>query len=120
MFWAVHVGDVGSYILNIVFFAAVSVGAGHLAYWGGQYLYKVLGKRLKRKKFIEKYLPVIKKFGGIIIVISALTPLPWATISLIMGVINYKYRKYTLLALTRIVRFVVNGFLIYQTGSYIF
>ncbi|MDA3880069.1 MAG: hypothetical protein PF436_06755 [Prolixibacteraceae bacterium] len=118
--WSFNVGNLTSYIIDIIFFAAVSLGAGHLAFWIGRLLTKKVGKRIRQKKFVAKHLPTIKKFGGLIILISAMTPLPWATISLIMGIIEYKYRYYTLFAFARILRFAINGFLIYQTGNYFF
>lgn len=120
MFWAIKAGDTTSYVVNIIFFAGVSMGAGHLAFWGGRWLAKILGKRVKKRPFIAKYLPTVKKFGGLLIVIAALTPLPWATISLVMGAVEYRYRRYTLFSLARIVRFVVNGFLIFQSGTLLF
>ncbi|MBN1927197.1 MAG: VTT domain-containing protein [Prolixibacteraceae bacterium] len=120
MFWAIHAGDTLNYILNISFFAVVSLGAGHLTYWIGRYLSKVFGKRISNEKFVTKYLPVVNKFGSIIIVIAALTPLPWATITLIMGVLGYKYRRFTYFSFSRILRFAINGFLIFQTGSIVF
>ena len=118
MVWAINAGDTTSYVINILFFALVSMAAGHIAFWGGRYLSKVFGKRFKRSNFIAQYLPFVKKFGGLIILIAAITPLPWATISLVMGSIEYSYRNYTLFGLARILRFVLNGFLIFQTGSY--
>jgi membrane protein DedA with SNARE-associated domain len=120
MIWSFNAGDKVSYILNTAFFAVVSVIAGHIAYWGGFYLSKIFGKKIKRKYFVAQYLPVVKKYGGLLIVIAAFTPLPWATISLMMGVINYNYRKYTLIALSRILRFAIYGFIIFKTGSLFF
>ncbi len=120
MFWAIHAGDTLNYILNLGFFATVSLGAGHLTFWIGKYLAKVFGKRVRNERFITKYLPVVNRFGSVIIIISALTPLPWATITMIMGVLGYKYRKFTYFSLFRILRFGINGFLIYQTGTILF
>lgn len=120
MVWAYKAGNLSSYILNIFFFAAISLGAGHLAFWIGRFLAQKFGERIRKKEFVAKQLPFIKKFGGVIILIAALTPLPWATISLIMGIIEYKYRYYSLFALARILRFAINGLLIYQTGNYFF
>ncbi|HKK82440.1 MAG TPA: hypothetical protein VJ909_09330 [Prolixibacteraceae bacterium] len=122
MFWAINAGEgsIFSYVLNIVFFAVVSMGAGHLTYWVGRFLARKFGKSIRKQKKIAEYLPTVRKFGGLIILISAMTPLPWATISMIMGVIAYNYRYYTFFALARIIRFALNGLLIYQTGSYFF
>lgn len=120
MIWAVKAGDTTSYVINIIFFASVSLAAGHIAFLGGRYLARVFGKRVKKRNFIAQYLPIVKKFGGLLILIAAVTPLPWASISLVMGTIDYSYRNYTLFGLARILRFVVNGFLIFQSGSYFF
>ncbi|MDP3916246.1 MAG: hypothetical protein Q8R96_21175 [Bacteroidota bacterium] len=120
MLWALKAGNTTSYVINIIFFTAVSMGAGHLAYWGGWYLAKVFGKRIHNQKFISKYLPVVKKFGGLLIIIAAFTPLPWATISLVMGTVGYDYRKFSLYSISRIIRFIIYGFLIFQSSSFIF
>ncbi|HPR31403.1 MAG TPA: hypothetical protein PLK12_04870 [Prolixibacteraceae bacterium] len=120
MFWAIHTGDSLVYFLNILFFTGVSLGAGHLAFWGGRYLAHILGTRIHQQKMVVKYFPVFKKFGGLLIIIAALTPLPWATISLVIGAVGYSYKRFSLFALSRIVRFVLNGFLIYQTGNLLF
>lgn len=120
MFWAIKAGDTTSYVLNIIFFASVSMGAGHLAYWVGRYLSKVMGKRIKKRPIIVQYLPIVKKFGGLLIVIAAITPLPWATVSLVMGALEYRYQSFTYYSLSRILRFVVNGFLIFQSGTLFF
>jgi membrane protein DedA with SNARE-associated domain len=120
MIWAINAGDTTSYVINILYFAVVSVIAGHIAFWGGKYLAKAYGRRFKKSNYISKYLPIVKKFGGLLILIAAFTPLPWATISLVMGTIDYNYRKFALISLARILRFAINGFLIFKTGSLFF
>ena len=120
MFWAIKAGGTTSYILNILFFAVVSMAAGHLAYWGGRSLAKLMGKRIEKKKFVSQHLPTVKRFGGALIIVAALTPLPWATISLVMGTVGYSYHHYSLFALARIFRFALNGFLIFQSGTLLF
>jgi hypothetical protein len=120
MIWALKMGGTWNYILNVAFLAAVSLGAGHLAYWIGVYLSKILGKQFKRRQFLSQHLPVFRKFGGLLIVIAALTPLPWSTISLLMGAIGYRYRNFTLFALSRILRYAVYGFIVFHTGKLLF
>lgn len=120
MFWAIKAGSTLAYVFNIIFFGTVSMGAGHLAYWIGRYLRKRVGKSITKKKFVSKYLPTVRKFGGVLIVVAALTPLPWSTISLVMGVVEYNYKRFSYYALSRVLRFVVNGFLVYHSGSLLF
>lgn len=120
IFWAVKSGNVSGFIIDLIFFAVVSLGAGHLAYWIGRYLARKVGPRIRRRTFISQYLPTFKKFGGLLIVIAALTPLPWSTISLVMGAIEYRYSRFTWFAFARLARFAVNGFIIFQSGARLF
>jgi membrane protein DedA with SNARE-associated domain len=120
MLWAINKGSSLSYLFNLGFFTAVSFGAGHLAFYIGNLLSKRYSNRLGKFEFIKRYLPVVKKYGGILIIIAALTPVPWTTVSLIMGTTNFNYRKFTLYSLFRIARFIVYGYIIFQTHQFFF
>lgn len=117
MLWALNKGVLSFYIFNMAFFTAVSYGAGHLAFLTGRFLAKKLSTRLTRLKFFTTYLPKVKKFGAPLIIIAALTPVPWSTIALIMGATKFNYQKFTLYALSRIARFAVYGFILYHTHA---
>lgn len=92
-----------------------------LSYLGGIFSYKI-GKLVRKipkvnrfieKKF-EKNYKLVDKFGGAIIVVSALFPLPYSTISMIAGAVNYKYNRYLLLGLTRFLRFYLYAIVLYS------
>ncbi|MFA9389112.1 MAG: hypothetical protein ACERKD_04870 [Prolixibacteraceae bacterium] len=115
MVWALNKGSLYGYIGNLAFFAIVSYGAGYLSFFAGRYFSKVLYFRFLQRKFFVKYLPKVRRFGTTLIIIAALTPVPWATISLLIGTTNYSMRRYLLFALSRILRFIIYGFIIYKT-----
>lgn len=118
MLWAYHGGDLAHYILNLSFFAGVSYGAGYLTFLIGRFLRRTLIFRYMSRKFFMKYWPLFRKFGSVLIVAAALTPLPWALISMLVGSTEYQAKRYTYFALFRILRFIIYGFIIFQTHQF--
>lgn len=115
MLWAFHKGDAFHYMLNLTFFASVSYGAGYLAFLIGRYLRRVLIFRYMSRRFFRHYWPLFRKYGSVLIIAAALTPLPWAAISMLIGSTEYPMKRFLIFAFSRILRFVIYGFIIYQT-----
>ncbi|MGE4586661.1 MAG: VTT domain-containing protein [Mangrovibacterium sp.] len=115
MIWALYKGDQLHYWGNLAFFTAVSYGAGFLGFLIGRYLQQILIFRYMSRRFFSRYWPLFRKYGSILLVTAALTPLPWSAISMLVGTSNYPVKKFLLVALSRIVRFAVYGYLISHT-----
>lgn len=115
MIWALYKGDQLHYWVNVIFFTAVSYGAGFLCFLIGRYLQRVLIFRYVSRRFFSRYWPLFRKYGSILIITAALTPLPWATISILVGTSAYPMKKFLLVALSRVFRFAFYGFLVFQT-----
>ncbi|MFV0506959.1 MAG: VTT domain-containing protein [Bacteroidales bacterium] len=114
MIWATSFGRVGVYIANVALLATISYLAGYLAFLGGRYLNKVVLYRYIRKKFFAKHWPLVHKYGAFLIVVAALTPLPFSGTSLLIGATGCPQSTYLLYALTRFIRFSVYGLIVYQ------
>ncbi len=92
-----------------------------ISYLGGITAYK-LGKRIRHFPRIDNYIRsrhkdnfhLIKKWGGVVIIMAALFPLPFATISLIAGMVNYPFRSFLYYGLTRYLRFFLYAIPIYS------
>lgn len=115
MIWAINKDTVAHYFINLAFFASVSYAMGYLTFLIGQAVHKRPTFRLFRIKFLKEMFPLLKKYGLFLIIIAALTPLPWAAISLLVGSAGYPSKKYLKYALFRFLRFAVYGYIIYQT-----
>lgn len=63
---------------------------------------------------MKKHLIMIRKWGGFLIVVGALLPIPFAITSIAAGVINYKFRNYLLFGLLRFLRFFLYALVIFQ------
>ncbi len=118
MIWALHKGSLLHYGLNVLFFALVSLGAGILTFFLGKYLNRVLYFRFIQRKFFAKLIPMVRKWGLFLIVVAAATPLPWSGSCLVVGASGYPTRGFLLAALTRLVRFAVYGYVIFQTHHF--
>jgi membrane protein YqaA with SNARE-associated domain len=86
----------------------------------GGFVGYLIGNKLNKLKFVkdltasyrEKGELLIKKYGIWAIVIAALTPVPYTTVSWIGGMVNLKKSHYILGSLARIPRFIIYYLLI--------
>jgi membrane protein YqaA with SNARE-associated domain len=93
--------------------AALSYLAGIVAYFIGTKLYHLPRIHSWVDVRFRKQFEQIKKFGGLLIVVAALTPLPFSPICMVAGVIDYSFKNFLLLTLSRIIRFAAYGAIIF-------
>jgi len=91
-----------------------------LSYIGGIIAYKLGSWSLKFprvKNFIarkyEKNFDLIKKWGGLVIIVAALFPLPFAMTSTAAGIVKYPFKQFLLFGLTRYIRFFLYAIVIF-------
>lgn len=118
MIWAINKDSVAHYFLNLAFFAAVSYLMGYLTFLIGSLIYKRPTFRLFRIRFLKASWPLLKKYGLFLIIVAALTPIPWSAVSLLVGSAGYSPKKYLKYALFRFLRFAVYGYIVYQTHTF--
>ena len=115
MIWAYNKAGVGSYFIYVGFFAVVSYFMGYITFLIGQFLYKRISFRKFKRKFLTNQTPLLKKYGLFLIIIAALTPVPWSAVCLLVGSAGYPTPRFLKYALFRILRFAVYGYIIFQT-----
>lgn len=115
MIWAFNKGGAGHYFINLGFFAVVSYIMGYVTFLIGQFLFKRATFRYIRMKFLKQQWPLLRKYGLFLIIVAALTPVPWSAVSLLVGSAGYPSKKYLRYALFRFLRFAVYGYIIFQT-----
>ncbi|MEP2773835.1 MAG: hypothetical protein ABJH05_16905 [Fulvivirga sp.] len=112
MIWSVKNGLFDSYYLNIALLASISFGAGVLGYFLGS----ILKRRLPQffSKYILKYKNTLNRYGGLLILVGAITPIPFSAICMLVGSTNYNFPRFLLIASARFLRFGLYSFTIYQ------
>lgn len=63
---------------------------------------------------MEKHVKMIRKWGGFLIVVGALLPIPFSITSIAAGLIHYKFSNYLLFGLLRFVRFYLYALVIFN------
>lgn len=115
MIWAINKDTLAHYFLNLAFFATVSYVMGYINFLIGRFFFNRSGFKFFRKKFLKESWPLLKRYGLFLIIVAALTPIPWSAVSLLVGSAGYPSNRYLKYALFRFVRFAVYGYIIYQT-----
>ncbi len=114
MVWALNQGLL-HYIEVILLLTVLSYAGGIIAFYIGRFFSdSVLFRRFKKSESFIKYTMTYRRFGGILIFIAAITPVPFALISMISGSMAYKFRMYIRFAAFRFLRFAVYGYFIWE------
>jgi len=116
MLWALRTGYVIDYSGYVLLFAVISYIAGFAGFLFGAYLNKTIFFRFLRRKYLGKYQSLLQKYGVFLILVAALTPLPYSAISMLVGSFHYPVKKYLYWALTRFIRYAVYATIIWEAN----
>lgn len=114
MVWSVKSGLFDAYALDILFLSIISFGAGVVGYHIGSLLIYTSWFTSFKKRFLLKYEEQLLKYGGFLIFVGALTPLPFSAICMLVGAYNYSFKKFLMFASFRFVRYALYAFIIWE------
>jgi membrane protein DedA with SNARE-associated domain len=116
MMWALRLEILSEYTFYVSVFAVISYMAGFAGFLFGSYLNTTILFRYIRRRFLGKYHSMLQKYGFFLILVAAITPLPFSGISMLVGSLHYPARRYLLWAASRFLRFLVYAFIIWEAG----
>jgi membrane protein YqaA with SNARE-associated domain len=99
-------------LLIMTVLGVLSYIGGVISYLIGSWLLK--SKRIKAysERVLDKYISLVRKWGGAFIIISALFPFsPFSLVVIAVSLFKYPFRMYLLFGLSRIIRFIIQGIL---------
>ena len=112
-FFILWAGEMQHPYLMTLLLALVSYIGGVLSYFVGKRIhYFPIVQKWINNRFQEQSLQ-LKKFGGLLIFLSAIAPLPFAPVCTIAGIVNFRLRLFLILATTRFLRFFLYAFFIF-------
>jgi membrane protein DedA with SNARE-associated domain len=114
--WALRAGNFTDFVLLVIAFAVLSFIAGILAYLFGKYLSSTVLFRYMRKRYLGKYQHLFQRYGAFLILVAALTPVPYSAISMLVGSFQYPAKKYLFWALSRFAKFAFYGAIIWEAN----
>lgn len=100
--------------LTLLGLASLSYAGGILAYFIGKAMFAIPSVREKIEVKLAKQITMLKKWGGLFILIGALLPLPHSIVSMACGLVRYNFGHYLLWAMFRYLRFVIYALVIFN------
>ncbi len=116
MIWALRNEIVTDYIGNVIILAGVSYLSGVIGYYIGKYFGNTQLYRTLKKNYLGKFEKHLNRFGGFLVIVAALTPLPFSGICMLIGTVKYPVRQFLLISLTRLLRFAVYGAIVWEAN----
>lgn len=101
-------------ILYLSLLAVLSYLGGVISYLLGKAMLIIPSVNNFMFNKMSKHIANMRKWGGLLIAVGALLPLPFAMAAMAAGMIKFNFKNFLLFALLRIMRFVIYGFAIYQ------
>ena len=92
MAWGLNQGGPGTYMLIITGLMLISYGAGWLNYFIGLKSRQISWIRWFISRRLRKYSRLLEKYGDDLIIIAAVTPLPFGAVCLLVGSVEYSQR----------------------------
>ena len=101
-------------ILYLSILAFLSYLGGVISYLTGHSITKIPKVHKAMETKMAKHIKNTRKWGGILIVVGALLPVPFAMTSMAAGFIKYRFKAYLLFGLLRFVRFYLYAIAIFN------
>ncbi|MCB0464383.1 MAG: VTT domain-containing protein [Aequorivita sp.] len=101
-------------LLYLTLLATISYLGGIISYFIGKWIFTIPSVYAYMEGKMKKHLKQIRKWGGFLIVVGALLPIPFSMTSMAAGMIHYKFRNYLLFGLLRFVRFYLYAIAIFS------
>ncbi|WP_299617209.1 short-chain dehydrogenase [uncultured Tenacibaculum sp.] len=101
-------------LVNLAILAVLSYSGGILAYYLGKASLKINAVKEYLEVKMAKHLKNTKKWGGFLILVGALLPLPFAISCLTAGMIKYPIKNVIIFGLFRFLRFAIYGWAIFS------
>ena len=101
-------------VINLSLLATLSYAGGLLSYFIGETALKIKSVKQYLEVKMAENLKNTKKWGGFLILVGALLPLPFSIACLAAGMIKYSFRNVALFGLFRFARFAAYAWAIFQ------
>lgn len=92
----------------------LSYAGGLLSYWMGRTITKIPSVHNYLELKMEKQLKNSKKWGGFLIIVGALLPLPFSISCIAAGIIKFPFKNVILYGSLRLLRFAIYGLIIFN------
>ncbi len=114
MIWILDDIHLSGFIINLSILTVISYAAGVLGYYIGKTFSKTpFYQNRIREKYLKQYEKSLKKFGGYLVFVGAVTPVPFSATCMLAGSVNMNFKNFLLICITRVLRFSLYGWMVW-------
>lgn len=107
-------GVMSTYIINLTILTFISYGAGILGYYIGRTFSKTGIYKKIHARYLQQYDKRLKKYGGYLVLVGAVTPVPFSATCMLAGSVQLSFRSFLLICISRIIRFAAYGWMVWK------
>ena len=119
MIWILDNIDLSGFVTNLTILTVISYGAGILGYDIGQVFSKTKFYQERiREKYLKQYEGKLKTYGGYLVFVGAVTPVPFSATCMLAGSVNLSIKHFLLICITRVLRFAAYGAVVWNAPEW--
>lgn len=107
-------GVLSEYIINLTYLTLISYSAGVIGYYIGYFFSKTNIYQRISERYLKKYDRQLKRYGIYLVLVGAVTPVPFSATCMLAGSVNISIRDFLLICISRILRFAVYGWMVWS------
>ena len=100
--------------LYLLILATISYVGGIISYFIGGRVFLIPSIKSHIENKIAKHIVNLRKWGGLFVLLGAISPIPHSLVSLASGFIKYNFKYYLMWSLFRYARFVIYALVIFK------
>lgn len=116
LIWSLRSGILHDFLVYVVVLTLISYMAGLAAYFFGRYLHNTRAYRYLHDRYLAKSEKLLHEYGLYLILVAALTPVPFSGVAMLVGSVHYPVRSYVLWSLSRFLKFAVSAYVIWEAN----
>ncbi len=102
-------------VIYLTLLGVLSFTGAIISYGIGRWISGMPRIKAYSERNLKKYIDLARKWGGAFIIIAALFPFtPFSMVVIALALLKYPFRPFILFALSRLVRFVIQGILMFN------
>ncbi|MEQ9402123.1 MAG: VTT domain-containing protein [Cyclobacteriaceae bacterium] len=118
MIWSLRSEVLLNYVNNIISLSLISYASGVIGFLIGQYLNNTRFYKEMKKRVFGKFEDHLNNYGGFLVIVASLTPIPFSGIAMLVGSVKYSFKKYLYFSLFRFARFLVYSIIIWEANIF--
>lgn len=117
MMWALKEAPLEEYVFILFILATISYIAGYIGYIFGRWFNGTALYAYLHKKYMERVEVYLHKYGMFLIIVAALTPVPFSASCMLVGAVRYSRKSFLLYALSRFLGFALHGWIVWEANQ---